>query len=73
MTRAFTGTPKFTGLNLKYAHVISFYGSVMVHTIDPLAKETTTIAMTPAQARALAQGIIEAADNAAADRAEAHQ
>ena len=68
MTTIFNGTPKFTGMGGDHARVTDFYDCVMIQAIDSSAKEVATIGMTPDQARALAQGII-----AAADRAEAHQ
>ena len=64
MTTIFNGTPKFTGMSRDHARVTQIDGRVLIRAIDDVAEEATTIAMTPDQARALAQGIIEAADRA---------
>lgn len=64
MTKVFTGTPKHQGIGGDYARVADLYGRVLIRAIDSLADQAATIAMTPEQARALAQGIIEAADRA---------
>ena len=64
MTTAFTGTSKFTGIGGDCAFVTGFDVRVLIRAVDTTANEVVTIAMTPAQARALAQGIIEAADRA---------
>ena len=64
MTNGFKGTPKFTCMSCDHARVTDFYGCVLIRAVDTTANEVVTIAMTPAQARALAQGIIEAADRA---------
>ena len=64
MTTTFTGTPKFTGMGGDYARVTQIDGRVLIRAADTMAEEAVTIAMTPDQARALAQGIIEAADRA---------
>ena len=61
-------SPKFSGISGDYARVMVIENWVVIQAIDPLAKETTTISMTPGQARALAHGII-----AAAEKAEVHQ
>lgn len=68
MTKVFTGTPKFDGIRGDYARVMVFEDRVLILAVDTEFDEDASIAMTPEQARALAQGIIEAAD-----RAEAHQ
>lgn len=68
MTTVFEGSPKFTGIRGDHARVVEIDGRVLIRAADTMAEEAVTIAMTPAQARALAQGIIEAAINA-----EAHQ
>ena len=64
MTTEFTGTPKFTGIGGDYVLVINSYGRVLIRATDRVAEEAVIIGMTPEQARALAQGIIEAADRA---------
>ena len=70
MTLGFKGTPKFYGMGGDHARVARFEGRVLIHAIDPLADEAATIAMTPKQARALAQGIIEAANVSEAEASE---
>ena len=64
MTTAFTGTSKFTGIGGDCAFVTGFDVRVLIRAIDAMDEEALTIAMTPDQARVLAQGIIEAADRA---------
>lgn len=64
MTTAFKGSQKFDGICGDHARVADYYDCVMIHAIDPLAKEDATIGMTPDQARLFAAGIIEAADRA---------
>lgn len=64
MTTTFEGSQEFPGISGDYARVTDFYDCVMIHTFDLLSSEAATIGMTPGQARALAQGIIEAADRA---------
>ena len=68
MTSFFTNTPIYPGWHGDCARVAQIGGSVLIRAIDVVANGVVTIAMTPAQARALAQGII-----AAAEKAEAHQ
>ena len=58
MTIVFEGCPKFGVTEVK--------DGVLIRVIDVLAEEAVTIAMTPAQARNLAQGIIAAAEKAEA-------
>ena len=67
MTTVFEGSQKFGGIG-DSARVIVFEDRVLILSIDAMAEEAVTIAITPAQARDLAQGII-----AAAEKAEAHQ
>mgnify|MGYP003582706165 CR=1 FL=1 len=67
MTTVFEGSQKFGGIG-DSARVIVFEDLVLILSIDAMAEEAVTIAITPAQARDLAQGII-----AAAEKAEAHQ
>ena len=64
MTNVFTRTTKHQGTGGNHARVTGFDGCLLICAIAPLAKKAATIAMTPEQARALAQGIIEAADRA---------
>ena len=66
MTTVFEGSPQFGGICGDYARVTTANDRVMIRVIDPIAEDAVTIAMTPAQARALAQGIIEAAKKAEA-------
>lgn len=66
MTKVFTGTPKFDGISDDHVRVAAVGGLVLIHAIDGVHEKATTIVMTPEQARALAQGIIDAADNAEA-------
>ena len=68
MTTVFEGSPKFGGISGDYARVMVVEDRVLIRAIDAMAEEAVTIAMTPEQARELAQGII-----AAADRAEGKQ
>ena len=66
MTTGFEGSPKFGGIGGYFARVSAIEDLVLVRAIDEMAEEAVTIAMTPAQARALAQGIIAAAEKAEA-------
>ena len=66
MTTVFEGSPKFGGIGGYFARVSAIEVLVLVRAIDEMAEEAVTIALTPAQARELAQGIIEAADRAEA-------
>ena len=68
MTTVFEGAPKFGGISGDHARVKGIEDLVLISAIDPTAEYTVTIAMTPEQARALAAGIVAAAENA-----EAHQ
>ena len=68
MTLGFKGTPKFGGIGGYFARVLAIEDMVLISAIDEMAEEAVTIALTPKQARDLAQGII-----AAAEKAEAHQ
>ena len=68
MTTVFEGSPKFGGISCDHARVTAIEDRVLIRAIDAMAEEPVTIAMTPDQARELAQGII-----AAAEKAEAHQ
>ena len=66
MTIVFEGSPKFGGIGGDYVSVTEVKDGVLIRVIDVLAEEAVTIAMTPAQARDLAQGIIAAAKKAEA-------
>ena len=68
MTTVFEGIPQFGGICGDYALVTGIKDRVVIRAIDEMAEEAVTIAMTPDQARALAAGIVAAAENA-----EAHQ
>ena len=68
MTTVFEGAPKFGGISGDYARVTTVKDRVLIRAIDEMAEEAVTIAMRPDQARALAAGIVAAAENA-----EAHQ
>ena len=68
MTIVFKGSPKFGGISGDHARVTAFDDRVLIRTVDTMAEEAVTIAMTPDQARAFAAGIVAAAENA-----EAHQ
>ena len=67
MTTVFEGIPKFDGL-CDHARVTDFEDRVLILAVDEMDEESVTIVLTPKHARALAQGIIEAANDA-----EAHQ
>ena len=66
MTTVFEGRPKFVGISGDYARVIVIDDRVLICAFDAMTKDAAAIAMTPAQARDLAQGIIAAAINAEA-------
>ena len=66
MTTVFYDTPIYPGLCADRARVTSIEGRVLVRAIDVLAEEAVTVAFSPDQARAVAQAIIAAADDAAA-------
>ena len=61
MTTVFEGSPKFGGIRGDHARVTAFDDRVLIRTVDTMAEEAVTIAMTPAQARALAEAIKDAA------------
>ena len=65
-TPGFEDSPKFGGISGDYARVMVVDDRVLIRAIDAMAEEGATIAMTPAQARALALGIIAAAEKAEA-------
>ena len=66
MTTIFNDAPTYLGLTGGNARVIQIKDRVLIRAIDVSAEEGATIAMTPAQARALALGIIAAAEKAEA-------
>ena len=68
MSTVFEGSPKFGGISDDHVRVAAIGGLVLIRAIDAMEEESVTIAMTPKQARDLAQGII-----AAAEKAEARQ
>ena len=68
MTTIFEGSPKFGGISGDHARVMALNGLVLIRVVDVEFADAVVISITPAQARALAQGII-----AAAEKAEAHQ
>ena len=70
MTIVFEGSPKFGGIGGDCALVTGFHDCVLIIAIDRVVKDVTTISMTPEQARALAQGIIEAANVSEAEASE---
>ena len=66
MTTVFEGTPKFDGISGDHAYVWVFEDRVLIRAFDALNDEAATNAMTPKQARALAAGIVAAAEKAEA-------
>ena len=68
MSTVSEGSPKFDGISGDSARVTDFEDRVLILAVDEMDEEAATIAMTPAQARELAAGIV-----AAAIDAEAHQ
>ena len=68
MTTAFEGSPKYPGLHGDRARVTAIEDRVLIRVIDAMTEQAFTIAMRPDQARALAAGILDAAE-----QAEAHQ
>ena len=68
MTTVFDDTPKFGGISGDYARVTAIEDRVLIRVIDAMTEQAVTIAMRPDQARALAAGILDAAE-----QAEAHQ
>lgn len=65
MTTVFEGSPKFGGIG-DHASAEVFEDWVLILAVDAIADKAVTIALTPAQARDLAQGIIAAAEKAEA-------
>lgn len=66
MTTLFEGAPKFGGISGDHARVTTIEDMVLIRAVDRVAEEAVTIAMTPDQARALAAGIVAAANDAGA-------
>lgn len=64
MTTIFDGTPKYPGLQGDLARVTSIEDRVLIRAVDTMAEEGVTIAMSPDQARALATGLVVAANDA---------
>lgn len=64
MTTVFDGTPKLRGLSGDYARVTCIEDRVLLRCVDAMAEEGVTIAMSPDQARALAAGLVVAANDA---------
>ena len=68
MTIVFEGSPTFVGISGDHARVAVFEDRVRILAVDAMFEDAVTIAMTPEQARALAIGILHAAE-----KAETHQ
>ena len=66
MTTIFEGSQKFGSISGDQARVTAIEDRVLIRAIDAMDEEAVTIAMTPDQARALAAGIVAAAENAEA-------
>ena len=64
MTTIFDGTPKYPGLQGDLARVTSIEDRVLIRAVDTMAEEGVTIAMSPEQARRLAEAIKDAAAGA---------
>jgi len=64
MTTVFDGTPKLRGLSGDYARVTCIEDRVLLRCVDTMAEEGVTIAMSPEQARRLAEAIKDAAAEA---------
>ena len=62
MTKEFKDSPKFNAIGGDYVLVTGIEDLVVISEIDMTAKNPVTIAMTPDQARALAAGIVAAAE-----------
>lgn len=70
MTTIFDRTPKYPGLQGDLARVTSIEDRVLIRAVDTMAEEGVTIAMSPDQARALAAGLVVAANDAEGGAAE---
>lgn len=64
-TTVFESSPDFGGISGDHAHVTALGDLVLIRSVDVIAN-AVTIVLTPKHARALAQGIIEAAKKAEA-------
>ena len=64
MTTVFEGSPTFVGISGDYARVMVVEDRVLIRAVDAMAEEAVTIAMTPDQARRLAEAIKDAAAEA---------
>ena len=64
MTIVFKGSPKFGGISGDHGRVTALNDLVLIRAVDTAFEDAVTIAMTPEQARELAQGIIAAAEKA---------
>ena len=57
-------SPKFGGISGDFSRVMVIEDRVLIRAIDAMSEAAATIVMTPEQARALAHGIIAAAEKA---------
>lgn len=64
MTTVFDDTPKYQGLTGDVARVTCIEDRVLIRAVDAMAEEGVTIAMSPEQARRLAEAIKDAAAEA---------
>lgn len=64
MTTVFEGTPVYDGRRGDCARVTNIEGRILIRAVDRVAEMDATIAMRPDQARALAAGILDAAEQA---------
>lgn len=64
MTTIFDDSPKYPGLRGDLARVTSIEDRVLLRAVDTMAEEGVTIAMSPEQARRLAEAIKDAAAEA---------
>lgn len=60
MTTVFDDTPKYQGLTGDVARVTCIEDRVLIRAVDAMAEEGVTIAMSPEQARRLAEAIKDA-------------
>lgn len=70
MSTIYDDAPKLPGIRGDYAKVAHIADAdlprVLIRSVDSVAEDAVTIAMTPDQARAFAAGIVAAAENAEA-------
>ena len=66
MTIVFEGSPTFVGISCDYARVTALNDLVLIRAVDTAFEDAVTISMRPDQARALAIGILHAAEKAEA-------